>query len=89
MSDDLFVARKAVRSAITLVTETLRQSELHAWREELAHLNAVAESLTERLNARAIRQEVRPWVQCTTVSNECLGGCRSQVEHLYYRGSRP
>lgn len=24
------------------------------------------------------------WVQCTTVSNECLGGCRSMTEHDRY-----
>lgn len=26
-----------------------------------------------------------PWVQCTSVSNECLGGCRSLKEHDAYR----
>jgi hypothetical protein len=26
-----------------------------------------------------------PWVQCTSVSNECLGGCRSMREHDAYR----
>lgn len=25
------------------------------------------------------------WVQCTTESNECLGGCRSMAEHDRYR----
>lgn len=26
-----------------------------------------------------------PWVQCTSVSNECLGGCRSMREHDAHR----
>jgi hypothetical protein len=33
------------------------------------------------LKARISNLEGRAWVQCTTVSNECLGGCRSMKEH--------
>jgi len=25
-----------------------------------------------------------PWIQCTTVTNDCLGGCTSHKEHITY-----
>lgn len=38
----------------------------------------------EEWKARAETAEARSWVQCTTASNECLGGCRSTKEHDAY-----
>lgn len=60
MSEDIFTARKAVRAAATAVADTLCLSERDAWKRELELLRQVEESLSERLNARALRQEVRP-----------------------------
>jgi hypothetical protein len=35
----------------------------------------------DALRTKVVELEGRAWVQCTTVSNECLGGCRSMKEH--------
>ena len=51
----LLDARKAVRAAISAVTQTLTLAERDAWRHELELLREAEESLTTRLNARAIR----------------------------------
>lgn len=60
MSDDIRKARAAVRAAATAVADSLRLAEKESWKRELEWLRLAEESLTERLNARAMRQEVRP-----------------------------
>lgn len=37
--------------------------------------------------AQATAVPAVPWVQCTTVNNRCLGGCRTEAEHARYVGS--
>lgn len=37
------------------------------------------------LRAEVERLEARTWIQCTVISNDCLGGCRSLEEHDRYR----
>ena len=63
MSTSIIDARAAVRRAITAVTDTLAREELAAWRAELDLLREVESSLTERLNARRLRQAVAPGVR--------------------------
>ena len=60
MSADISAARRAVRAALTAVTATLVTVEREQWKRELDLLRECEASLTERLNARAIRPEVRP-----------------------------
>jgi hypothetical protein len=40
-----------------------------------------AESRECSLKEDLARERARKWVQCTSVSNECLGGCRTMAEH--------
>lgn len=58
--NDIKTARAAVRAAATAVADTLRLAEKDAWKREIELLRQVEESLSERLAARAMRQEVRP-----------------------------
>lgn len=44
----------------------------------------VADALAAK-DAEIARLKAVSWVQCTTLSNECLGGCRSMAEHDRYR----
>jgi chromosome segregation ATPase len=37
------------------------------------------------LRARVAELEARRWIQCTSVSNECLGGCANAKEHDRHR----
>lgn len=52
-------ARKAVRAAKTLHADTLTLAEREAWKREQEWFRLIEESLTERLHARALREQVR------------------------------
>jgi hypothetical protein len=37
-----------------------------------------------KLEIDVVEKAAQPWVQCTTESNDCLGGCRTAAEHARY-----
>lgn len=57
-------------------------------RKRVAFLQGLLDA--EKAERDALREKVgaleaRRWVQCTSVSNDCLGGCRTMQEHDRYR----
>jgi hypothetical protein len=47
----------------------------------MKHEADLAKTAAAALREELDRERARKWVQCTSVSNECLGGCRTMAEH--------
>lgn len=66
-----------------------RAEEVQASQEDRAReLIAEAEADRAAAEGRVVDLEARHWVQCTSASNECLGGCASLNEHDRYRHAK-
>lgn len=53
--------------------------------EPMRQARNAARDEAEQLRAQVAALKGRRWVQCTSVSNDCLGGCASMREHDAYR----
>jgi hypothetical protein len=54
----------------------------------MKHEADLAKTAAAALREELDRERARKWVQCTSVSNECLGGCRTMAEHDRYRDAQ-
>lgn len=82
-SAELLAARGGTMTAedLTDALEYLGRDAEHT----VQHLRSHLAVLGARMAVLEKERDARRWVQCTTASNECLGGCRSMTEHDRYR----
>jgi hypothetical protein len=61
----------------------LERNAIATIKEILAPVKWTPEDMAYRPGGMS-QLEQEPWVQCTTVNNNCLGGCRDRKEHEHY-----